>query len=140
MKNTNLLRGLFLLAIAFIFGVATVQHNLGNVNRPGPGLFPLIVSCMLGVVAIVTIIRSLFVPVVLMTYNFKNIAVIIGSLIGFAFTSMYVNMTAGVVVLVFFSGLAAKTYSASRNAKISVCLIGVAFGFKTFLGLNLPLF
>jgi len=140
MNNTNLIRGLFLLAIALIFGVASSMHSLGSVNRPGPGLFPLIVSGMLGVVALVTIIRAYFVPAVNMTYNFKNIAIIIGSLVAFALFSMYVNMIAGVVALVFFSGLAAKTYSFSRNAKITVCLLGVAFVFKSMLGLNLPLY
>jgi len=95
---------------------------------------------MLGVVALVTIIRAYFVPAVNMTYNFKNIAIIIGSLVAFALFSMYVNMIAGVVALVFFSGLAAKTYSFSRNAKITVCLLGVAFVFKSMLGLNLPLY
>ncbi len=72
MNNTNLIRGLFLLAIALIFGVASSMHSLGSVNRPGPGLFPLIVSGMLGVVALVTIIRAYFVPAVNMTYNFKS--------------------------------------------------------------------
>lgn len=140
MKNTNLVRGIFLLVIALIFGVASIQHSLGTVTRPGPGLFPLIVSCMLLVVALVTIIHSRFVAGVELTTNFKNIVVIICSLIGFAVASMYLNMIVGVVVLVFFSGIAAKTYSWARNAKITVGLLAVAFIFKSMLGLNLPLY
>ena len=140
MNNTNLIRGLFLVAIALVFGIASTQHTVGHFNHPGPGLFPLLVSCMLGVIGVLTVIQAQFAPKVAMTYNVKNIVIIIASLCGFAAVSLVVNMLLGIAFLVFFSGIAAKQYSVWRNTKITLCLIAVAFAFKSFLGLNLPLY
>jgi hypothetical protein len=73
-------------------------------------------------------------------FRFRNVAIILTSLCGFAFVSQVVNMIAGIVFLVFFSGIAASSYSWKRNIKISVVLILIAFAFRNFLGLNLPLY
>jgi hypothetical protein len=53
--------------------------------------------------------------------------------------SRYVNMLVGIVALVFCASYAGKTYSVSRNIKITLGLIAVAFIFRNLLGLNLPL-
>ena len=131
MNNLNLIRGLFLIAIALVFGTTSLTYHIGQFNRSGPGLFPLLVSCMLLAIGVVTVVRSRFVPPVPLTYNFKNIAVIL--------FSRYVNMLVGIVALVFCASYAGKTYSVSRNIKITVGLIAVAFVFRNLLGLNLPL-
>ena len=94
---------------------------------------------MLLAIGVVTVVRSRFVPPVPLTYNFKNIAVILFSLCAFAMLSRYVNMLVGIVALVFCASYAGKTYSVSRNIKITVGLIAVAFVFRNLLGLNLPL-
>ena len=139
MNNLNLIRGLFLIAIALVFGTTSLTYHIGQFNRSGPGLFPLLVSCMLLAIGLVTVVRSRFVPPVPMTYNFKNIAVILFSLCAFALLSRYVNMLVGIVALVFCASYAGKTYSVSRNIKITAGLIAVAFIFRNLLGLNLPL-
>jgi len=139
MNNLNLIRGLFLIAIALVFGTTSLTYHIGQFNRSGPGLFPLLVSCMLLAIGVVTVVRSRFVPPVPLTYNFKNIAVILFSLCAFAMLSRYVNMLVGIVALVFCASYAGKTYSVSRNIKITVGLIAVAFVFRNLLGLNLPL-
>lgn len=139
MNNLNLIRGIFLIAIALVFGTTSLTYHIGQFNRSGPGLFPLLVSCMLLAIGVVTVVRSRFVPPVPMTYNFKNIAVILFSLCAFAMLSRYVNMLVGIVALVFCASYAGKTYSVSRNIKITLGLIAVAFIFRNLLGLNLPL-
>ncbi len=139
MNNLNLIRGLFLIAIALVFGTTSLTYHIGQFNRSGPGLFPLLVSCMLLAIGLVTVVRSRFVPPVPLTYNFKNIAVILFSLCAFAMLSRYVNMLVGIVALVFCASYAGKTYSVSRNIKITAGLIAVAFIFRNLLGLNLPL-
>jgi len=72
-------------------------------------------------------------------FNGKNIALIVGSLCVFSLVSHFINMVAGIVALVFLSGVAASSYSASRNAKISAALVAMAFLFYKLLGLQLPL-
>ena len=74
------------------------------------------------------------------TFNFKNIGLIIASLCFFAMVSQYVNMIAGIVVMVFVAAIAGTSYSVVRNLQISVGLILVALVFQKLLGFNLPLY
>ena len=85
-------------------------------------------------------IRSRFVERVHLDLNFKNIAIIIASLCGFAVISMVVNMIAGIVFMVFFSTLAGTSYSWWRNVKIAAGLVTMALVLQKLLGLNLPLY
>jgi hypothetical protein len=139
MNNRNLVRGLFLMAIALVFGVGALQYNIGQFSHSGPGLFPLMVSCLLFLIGLLTLVRSRFVAPVALNYNSKNIALILLSLCGLVVLSKYLNMTVGIVFLVFCSTFAGTSYSVSRNVKISAGLIAIAFGFEKLLGLNLPL-
>jgi len=141
MSNRNFVRGLFLMAIALLFGlVALSNYSVGVLSRSGPGLFPLMVSSFLFLVGLLSVVRSHFVDAVPLSYNVKNIAIILLSLIGFALLSEHINMILGIVFLVFCSTFAGTSYSVLRNIKISLGLIAVAFAFKNLLGLNLPLY
>lgn len=141
MNNRHLARGLFLLAISLTFGLPALRYPLGDVSRPGPGMFPLVVSVLLFVIGLITVARSRFLERVPLEFNPKNIAIILASLCGFALVSRYLNMIAGIVFMVFlasFAGTAA--YSVIRNLKISAGLIAVALVFQKLLGFNLPLY
>ena len=139
MNNLNLVRGIFLMAIALIFGSAALTYNVGEFSRSGPGLFPLLVSCMLFVIGLITLVRSRFVKPVPVNYNIKNIALVLLALCGFGVLSAHLNMIAGILFLVFCSSAAGTSYSVVRNLKISAGLIAIAFVFKELLGLQLPL-
>jgi len=139
MNNINLVRGLVLMAIALIFGLGSLNYQIGQFSRSGPGLFPLMVSCMLFLIGLLTVVRSRYVQAVPMNYNMKNIAIILSALCGFALISQHLNMIAGIVFMVFLSGFAGKSYSIGRNLKISAGLLAIAFAFQKLLGLNLPL-
>ena len=139
--NRNLARGLFLLAVSLAFGLGALRYPLGQFSHAGPGLFPLMVSSLLFLIAVITIVRSRFDERVPMRFNAKNISIILGSLCGFAVISEHVNMIAGIIFMVFcasFAGTAA--YSVVRNLKIAGGLILVALAFQKLLGFNLPLY
>ena len=140
MNNRNFVRGLFLMAIALLFGLVSRNYAIGQLSRSGPGLFPLMVSSLLFLVGLLSVVRSRFVDHVPLDYNVKNIAIILLSLCGFVLASQYLNMIAGIIFLVFCSTFAGTSYSVVRNLKISAGLIAIAFAFKNLLGLNLPLF
>ena len=74
--DRNLARGLFLAALSLAFGLGSLRYQIGDFARAGAGLFPFMVSCLLFLVAVVTIIRSRFVEKVPLQFNFKNIALI----------------------------------------------------------------
>ena len=139
MNDRNLVRGLVLCAISLAFGLTSLRYPIGDFSRAGPGLFPLIVSVLLALVGIATVVRSRFTPAVPLGFNLKNIFIIIAALCGFSIASHFIDMLAGIVVLVFIASLAASSYSWVRNVKIAVGLIIVAFCFQRFLGLQLPL-
>ena len=140
MNNRNLSRGLFLIAISLAFGLQSLRYPIGDFSRAGPGLFPALVSSLLFLVGLAIVIRSRFVERVPLDLNFKNIAIIIVSLCGFAVISMVVNMIAGIVFMTFFSTLAGSSYSWWRNVKIAAGLVTMALVLQKLLGLNLPLY
>ncbi|MDM0083886.1 tripartite tricarboxylate transporter TctB family protein [Variovorax sp. J31P179] len=139
--NRNLVRGLFLVAISLAFGLQALRYPIGDFSRAGPGLFPAMVSGILLVIGAATVVRSFFVERVRLSINFRNIAIILGSLCGLALLSTYVNMIAGIVFMVFFSALASSSgYSWVRNVKVSLGLVAMALALQKLLGLNLPLY
>lgn len=141
MINRTLARGLFLAAIALAFALSALRHPMGSLSRAGPGLFPLMISSALLLIAVLTIVRSHFVQRVPLEFNLKNIAIILASLCGFALVSEHVNMIAGIVFMVVCASFAGTaSYSVLRVAKISAGLIAVALAFQKLLGFNLPLY
>jgi hypothetical protein len=140
MNDRNLMRGLFLIAIALVFGLQALRYPIGQFSRAGAGLFPLMVSGLLLLIGLITAVRSRFEERVALHFNLKNIAIILASLCGFALISAYLDMIAGIVFMVFFSAFAGSSYSVVRNLKVSAGLIAMAFAFQKLLGLNLPLY
>lgn len=138
--NRNLVRGVFLIAIALAFGLQSLRYPIGDFSRAGPGLFPAVVSAMLLLIGGITVVRSFFVERVHLNLNFRNIAIIMTSLCGLALISTYLNMIAGIVFMVFCSTLAGSSYSWVRNVKISAGLVAMALVLQKLLGLNLPLY
>ena len=140
MIDRNLARGVCLALIALAFGLGAFEYPIGRFAHAGPGLFPLMVSSLLLLIAVITIVRSRYVERVPLTFNPRNIALILGALCAFALVSKFVNMTLGIVAMVFIAGVAGRANSWKRNVKISIGLIAIAFAFQKLLGVSLPLY
>ena len=138
-NNLQLLRGLFLTLIAAAFGIASIRYTLGSFSRPGPGLFPFLVSGLLFLIGLILMLRSALTAAIPMNFRVKSIVVLLAAMIGFVAISKYVNMTLGILFLVTCSSWAGTSPSIVRSPKISVALLGVAMAFKYLLRLNLPL-
>ena len=128
------------MAISLAFGLVSLRYPMGQFSRAGPGLFPILVSCLLFLIGLITVVRSRFVERVHLDFKMENIAIILASLCGFAVISEHLNMIAGIVFMVFCASFAGSSYSVVRNLKISAGLIAVAYAFQKLLGLNLPLY
>ncbi len=139
MHNRHFVRGLFIMLIALVFGGAAFRYPIGKLSHSGPGLFPLMISGVLLVIGLITVIRARFTAPEPLNYSFRNIIIIMVSLCGFVLVSELTNMLLGICFMVFVSTLAGTSYSVIRNVKISAGLCAVAFGFKSLLGLSLPL-
>ena len=140
MIDRNLARGIFLAVIALAFGLGAFQYPIGRFAHAGPGLFPLMVSSLLLLIAVFTIVRWRYAAPVPLTFNPRNIALILGALCAFALVSKFVNMTLGIVAMVFIAGVAGRANSWKRNVKIAIGLIAIAFAFQKLLGVSLPLY
>jgi hypothetical protein len=140
MGNENRIRGITLVAIALAFGLGALRYPIGQFERAGPGLFPLVVSSLLLVLGVTTLVRSFLTERVPLQFKVRNIAIILASLGGFAVLSEYVNMIAGIVFLVFCAMLAAPPYSVKLNVVVAAVLVGIALAFQKLLGLQLPLY
>lgn len=141
MNDRNLVRGLFLIAISLAFGLQSMRYPIGHFSRAGPGLFPLMVASLLLLIGVITVVRSRFVERVHLEFKYKNIAIILASLCGFALISELVNMIAGIAFMVFIASFAGTaSYSVMRNLKIAAGLIAIGLAFQKLLGFNLPLY
>ena len=137
--NQKVLRGLALIGVALFFGVQAASYHVGSLARAGAGLFPLMVSGVVGLIGAVMLVQARFEAAEPMHFNLKNTAIVLVSLIGFVLIAEHTKVILAIVYLVFVSSLAGSNYSAMRNLKISAVLIVIAFGFHYLLGLNLPL-
>lgn len=140
MVNQNTGRGLLLAAVAFFFLVQAPKLTIGSLSRPGPGLFPVMVASLLLLIAIVIVVRSRFIEAVPLDFRFRNIALIAASLVTFTLVSEFVNMLAGVAVMVTLASLASEDFSIPRTATIVGALCLIAFAMKRLLGVQLPLY
>ena len=141
MIDRSLTRGVFLAAIALVFGVTSLRYSVGTFSHAGAGLFPLMVSSLLLLIALITVVRSRFVAREPLNFNVRNIGLLLLSLCSFALVSKFLNMSAGIAVMVFVSAFAGSAaYSVVRNLKVAAGLIAVAFAFYKLLGLNLNLY
>jgi len=137
--NQLLIRGLALVAIALCFGIPALTYRVGTFSNAGPGLFPLLVSCIVGLIGVVMIVRARFERVESLPFKLRNIFIVLAGLVGFAIIAKHFNVVGAIVYLVFVSTLAGSDYSAVRNIKICAVLIAIAFALHAFLGLNLTL-
>jgi hypothetical protein len=133
-------RGLAFIGVALIFGIQSTRYPLGDLAHAGPGLFPLLVSGIVGAIGLLLVVSSRFQAVVRLEFNIRNIAVVLGSLIGFAVLTQFVGALIGVVFLVFFSALAGERYDWKRNVRISLALMLIAYLFCAVLGVGLRLY
>lgn len=137
MLSQGLARGLTLAVIALAFGSGALQLPIGTLSQSGAGLFPLLVSSFMLILAVVIIAKSLVVASEPLHLNVKNIGIILVGLLGFVVCSELIDMAAGTVWLVFVSAFAGASYSWERNLKVSLTLILIALMFEKFLALNL---
>ena len=140
MINQNVGKGLLLVAVSLFFLVQAPQLTIGSLNRPGPGLFPVMVASGLLFLSVVMLARSRLIEPAPFDFHFKNIGLIAGALLSFALISEFVNMLAGIVVMASIACYASEDFSIPRTATIAAALCVMAFAMKKLLGVQLPLF
>src|ERR1043166_1346620 len=92
MINQTTGRGLLVAAVALVFLVQAPNYTVGTLNRPGPGLFPVIIASITLFIGVAIVARSFFMERVPFEFHFRNFALIAVALLSFALVTEYVNM------------------------------------------------
>jgi putative tricarboxylic transport membrane protein len=142
--------GLFLIAVALVFGVGATQYNFGTLFRMGAGFFPLVISALLGAIGLVLAVSGLrgssrvdsnsgsgeegfeFSP--------RSVAAVLGSLLVFGFALERVGLIVSAFLLVAIAALAEKQSSIVRTLVLAASLAAMAvLIFIEGLGINIAL-
>jgi hypothetical protein len=137
MPSQSTAQGLLLGAIGLFFGLNALRYPIGTLSRFGPGLFPLVVSGALLVLACAMMVRSRLVISPRLQFTVRHISIIMAALAGFVVITALLDMAAGIVVLVFTATLAGTPYHWQRNTLVAAGLIVIGLAFEYLLGLRL---
>jgi len=140
MINQNTGRGLLLAVVALFFLLQAPNYTIGNLSKPGPGLFPVMVAVTLLVISVAIVARSYLIEALPFDFRIRNIALITASLVSFALVSAYLNMLVGIAVMATIASFASDDFSIPRTGAIIVALCLIAFAMKQVLGVQLPLY
>src|SRR5215831_15350670 len=117
MINQNTGRGLLLAVVALFFLLQGPNYTIGNLSKPGPGLFPVMVAVTLLVISVAIVVRSYFIEALPFDFRIRNIALI-----------------------ATIASFASDDFSIPRTGAIIVVLCLIAFAMKQVLGVQLPLY
>ena len=133
--------GVVFISISAAFGLGSViNYPFGSFAKPGPGLFPIVVSTLLFIIGCISIAVNMKKDADSAFVDLKALSLIVAGLLAFALCTTYINMAAGIITLVFVTSFAIKEQTPKyQNLKIIVVLLIAASAFKYGLGLNLPL-
>lgn len=140
MIDRGVIKGVVLVATALFFGLQSGSLQLGSAVQPGPGLFPLVISIMLGMAGLAITGIAISGPREPLSAEFRNVSIVVVALVAFGLLSRSVNMVAGIVCLVAVSTLAGPKVSLLRKAAIACALLLIAYCLWKVLGLQLPLY
>src|SRR5215472_12518776 len=115
MINQNTGRGLLLAVVALFFLLQAPNYTIGNLSKPGPGLFPVMVAVTLLVISVAIVARSYLIEALPFDFRIRNIALITASLVSFALVSAYLNMLVGIAVMATIASFASDDFSIPRT-------------------------
>lgn len=145
--RSDVLCGLFLLAIAIAFGWASTGYEIGTPRRMGPGFFPLMAACILGAFALAITVKG---AVATRSGNGETEPAsrvpwlpglaIMGSVMFFGVTASGLGLVPALAVTVFVASRAGNNSWVQSLVHSVVLTVLCALIFQLGLGLQLPLF
>lgn len=140
--SKNFVSGLVFVATAVIFGLTSIGYDLGTTARVGPGMFPLILSAVLGVLGIAVMASGLRADAVAFgSLPWRAIALIVASPLVFVGSIGFLGLVPAAALLAFIGSFASRTMTPRRAA---LCAVGLAAAvwliFTIGLGIPIPAF
>lgn len=145
--SRDMIGGLILLGFAVLLASIGTQYRLGSFLRMGPGLFPLMISGILGLLGLAILIRG-WIDARSGTEDGRAVqplelrpatAVILGTL-AFALLIEWAGLIPATLVLVGAAALAEESPRAARTVILAVALTALSVAiFPIGLGINIPI-
>ena len=131
--------GIIFIVVALVFGInAVASYKFGDLLKPGPALFPAVVSTILFIAGLISISTTATKEVAYL--DVRALLIIVAGLLSFAIGTVYINMAVGIAALVYITSYAIKEQMPKyQNIKIVTVLIAAAAVFKYALGMSIPL-
>lgn len=132
---------MFFTAFGILTAVLSLQYRLGTIAKMGPGMFPLMLGCILSVVGLAILVPGLRgrgemarpLPI-------KAAILIALSILAFAFLLLKVGLAAAIPAQVVIALLASEHFTWKRALALSVGILAFCYGvFVYFLGISVPL-
>ena len=143
--------GVMFVLIGIAFALKATTYSMGTAARMGPGYFPFwlgtVMAC-LGALILISSLRSKATETVVDRFDFRILAIIVGSIVLFAFILRPLGLIISMFMLVIVSSMASHEHSwrvSIQNAVFLTVLcwlsfvkgLGLVFPiWPTFLGLN----
>ncbi len=131
--------GLFLLAIAAVFGYGLLELNIGTAYRMGPGYFPMVLTGLLTIFALVMVVNGFITdaePVGAIPW--RGLIIVTLSVVLYGATLRGLGFVLALAASVFISTFASDRWDGKLAVGLTALL--VAFCYLVFIkGLGLPI-
>jgi len=140
--SKNLVSGIVFVAMAVIFGFTSWGYKLGTASSVGPGMFPLILSGLLGILGIAVIVSGLGKDAAAFgRLPWRAIALVVASPLVFVGSVSFLGLVPATALLAFIGAFASRTMTLARAAAAAVGLgLAVWLIFIVGLGITVPAF
>ena len=145
LKNTDLLSGLFVLAIAAFFLIGGRNYEIGTLEEMGPGFAPLVLGSVLAALGAVLLVQGVATRAsgtrISGDWAIMPMLLVLGSIAMFALTLRSIGYVAACAMVVIISGLAAPDRRMREILITAILLAAVsALVFVKAIGMPMPLF
>ena len=132
---------MFFTAFGILTAVLSLQYRLGTIAAMGPGMFPLMLGCILSVVGLAILVPGLRGRgEIARSLPIKAAILIALSILAFAFLLLKVGLAAAIPAQVVISLLASEHFTLKRAIALSAGILAFCYGvFVYFLGISVPL-
>lgn len=137
--SKNLVSGSVFVATAVIFGLTSAGYDVGTAGRVGPGMFPLILSAVLGILGIAVIASGLRRDAVAFgSLPWRAIALIVASPLVFVGSVGFLGLVPATALLALIGSFASRTMT-PRRAVLCAIGLGAAVWLIFIVGLGIPI-
>src|SRR5690606_22214431 len=135
----NLVSGFVFVATAAVFGFVAAGYDMGMAARVGPGMFPFILSLLLGALGVAVMATGLRRDAPAFGgLTWRGVVLIVGSPLAFVGSLAYVGLVPATALLAFIGSFASTTMTIKRAA-LSALGLAIAVWLILMVGLGIPI-